>query len=385
MQFKDIIGQEAVKARLIQSVQEERIPHAQLLSGRSGIGKLQLAIAYAQYIACEHRTEKDSCGVCPSCLQYQKLQHPDLHFAFPIYKAKAGKESVCNDFIQQWREILLERKYFDINDWYEKIGAESKQGVIYEAESGEILRKLSFKAFSGGYKAMIIWLPEKMNIACANKLLKILEEPAEKTLFLLVAEEPDMLLPTIISRTQLLKVPDLEEQEIATALRAHNEDIDIAYSIDLAHIANGSYLQAIKNAEQSQENNLHLDSFIQLMRNAYAVAVKRDYNALVAMRKWSEKMATLPTGREGQKNFLQYAGRQVRENYIYNFGRHEMNYQTRAESEFSVRFSPYISDNNVAQIMEQLDLAQRQIEQNGSAKMIFFDLCLQMIVLIKKK
>lgn len=385
MQFKDIIGQDEVKARLIQSVQEERIPHAQLLTGKSGVGKLQLAIAYAQYIACEHRTETDSCGVCPSCLQYAKLQHPDLHFAFPIYKVKAGKESVCNDFINEWREIVLEEKYFDINDWYQKIGAETKQGVIYEAESGEILRKLSFKAFSGGYKTMIIWLPEKMNVACANKLLKILEEPADKTLFLLVSEEPDLLLPTIISRTQLLKVGDLSEQQITHALTEEYHDLPDGDAANLAHIANGSYLKAKKAALQTQDTNDNLNSFIQLMRNAYSVAVKRDYNALVNMRKWSDSMAILPTGREGQKNFLQYASQQIRENYIYNFGRHEMNYQTRAESEFSVRFAPFITENNVGQIMEQLDLAQRQIEQNGNAKIIFFDLCLQMIVLIKRK
>ena len=224
-----------------------------------------------------------------------------------------------------------------------------------------------------------------MNVACANKLLKILEEPADKTLFLLVSEEPDLLLPTIISRTQLLKVGDLSEQQITHALTEEYHDLPDGDAANLAHIANGSYLKAKKAALQTQDTNDNLNSFIQLMRNAYSVAVKRDYNALVNMRKWSDSMAILPTGREGQKNFLQYASQQIRENYIYNFGRHEMNYQTRAESEFSVRFAPFITENNVGQIMEQLDLAQRQIEQNGNAKIIFFDLCLQMIVLIKRK
>ena len=232
MQFKDIIGQESIKQRLRQSVKEQRIPHAQLLYGEPGIGKLQLAIAYAQYLACPNRTEEDSCGVCPSCLQYQKLQHPDLHFAFPIYKEKSNRDSVCNDFMGQFREIVLQKGYFSLNDWYAHIGAETKQGVIYEAESSEILRKLSLKAFGNGFKTMIIWLPEKMHNACANKLLKIIEEPPEGTLFLLVSEDPSLLLPTILSRTQQFKVPRLEEKTITKELLEKYEDMDIRFGGD---------------------------------------------------------------------------------------------------------------------------------------------------------
>lgn len=383
VQFKDIIGQEDVKQRLVRSVGEGRIPHAQMLWGQSGVGKLQLAVAYAQYITCPNRSATDSCGVCPTCLQFGKLQHPDLHFVFPIYKEKPGRGSVCDDFIGKFREALLTRRYFDVNDWYGIIGAESKQGVIYEAESGEIMRKLSLKSYTGGYKTMIIWLPEKMHVACANKLLKILEEPPEKTLFLLVSEEPDLLLPTIISRTQQIKVSRLDEDVIAKALRERYGDMGEKEAADFAHIANGSFLKALHAVDENEENRVNFDYFVRLMRQAWAVGQLKDYTALMELRKWSDSIASASVGRERQKNFLQYMQRQIRENYIRNIGIEQLNYQTTDESRFSEKFAPFINERNVVQLMEQLALAQRQIEQNGNAKMIFFDLCLQMIVLLK--
>ena len=382
MRFADIIGQEDIKQRLRLSVQEGRIPHAQLLYGQAGTGKLQLAIAYAQYIACEHRSETDSCGVCPSCMQYKRLQHPDLHFAFPIFKEKTNRESVCDDFVQQFRETILSKGYFSQNDWYATIGAENKQGMIYEAESSEILRKLSLKAFGNGYKTMIIWLPEKMNAACANKLLKIIEEPPEKTLFLLVSEEPERLLPTILSRTQQLKVPNLDEQTIAIHLRQYDEELTAAEAVSIAHIANGSWLRALKTLQANEEQTANLEMFTALFRNAWMVGVKKNYNALTELRDWSAKMAA--TGREQQKNFLIYAQQQIRENYIRNLSMPELNYQTTAESTFSQKFAPFVNERNVEELMMQFDKAQQQIEQNGNAKIVFFDLCLQTIVLVKR-
>lgn len=381
MQFKDIIGQDEVKQRLLQSVKEHRIPHAQLFYGEQGVGKLQLAVAYAQYLACENRSETDSCGVCPSCRQYRNLQHPDLHFAFPIYKEKPGRDSVCDDFIDKFRDILLSRGYFSLDDWYAHIGAENKQGVIYEAESGEILRKLSLKAFGRGYKTMIIWLPEKMHTACANKLLKILEEPPVGTLFLLVSEDPSLLLPTILSRTQQIKVPRIDEKTLVSAIRERYEDIDIHEAMSIAHIAGGSWLKARQVIEGNEANSRQLQQFMALMRNAWRVGARREYAALLDLREWSAKMAA--DGREKQKAFLQYAQRQIRENFIYNTGLPELNYQTTAEGDFSKRFAPFINENNVEKIMQELDKAQRQIEQNGNAKIIFFDLALQFIVLLK--
>lgn len=385
MQFKDIIGQHAVKERLIQSVREGRVPHAQLLTGPVGVGKLQLAIAYAQYLNCPNCTAEDSCGVCPTCLQYHNLQHPDLHFAFPI--VKDDKKDVCNDFFEPFRNLLLERDYFDLDDWYKAMGVETKQGMIYEKESSEILRKLSLKAFGNGYKVMIIWQPEKMNITCANKLLKLLEEPPEKTVFLLVSEHPEQLLPTILSRVQQVRVPRLSDEEIGQALQERLHIVSAA-AADYAHIASGSYLVAQKLAESNDETTQEFNDFVSLMRDAYTVGVLRDsqkkFESLSRLRKWSQDMVDTKVGREKQKRFLQYAQRQVRENFICNLQHPEMNYQTTPEREFSARFAPFIHAGNVEQIMNELGKAERQIEQNGNAKIIFFDLCLQMIVLIKK-
>lgn len=382
MLFREIIGQETVKRQLRQSVREGRIPHAQLFAGISGIGKLQLALAYAQYLNCPHRTDEDSCGVCPTCLQFHKLQHPDLHFVFPI----VGSDEVCDNFLESWREMILENRYFDLDDWHRALGVETKQSMIYEKESGEILRKLSLKPYGDGYKVMIIWQPEKMNITTANKLLKLLEEPPERTVFLMVSEHPEQLLATIQSRVQTIRVPRLETETIAAALV--QEGVAPGRATDIARIANGSYLAAKKKAGEGDENKQELRDFIALFRDAYTVGVLRDpqkkYESLKRLRQWSLDMADSKVGRERQKHFLQYAQQQVRENYIRNVGQPELNYQMEEERDFSVKFAPFIHSGNVEGIMNQLDLAERQIEQNGNAKMVFFDLCLQMIVLIKK-
>lgn len=382
MQFRDIIGQEEVKQQLRQAVRDGRIPHAQLFTGIPGVGKLPLALAYAQYIACPNRTDEDSCGTCPTCLQYQKLQHPDLHFAFPIVKGDAG--DVCDDFMDKFRSMILSQPYFDIDDWYRYLGVETKQGMIYEKESGEILRKLSLKSFGDGYKVMIIWLPEKMHVACANKLLKLLEEPPMKTVFLLVSEQPELLLTTIVSRTQEVRVPRLTEAEIAEVLLRDHSDVSPSLAADIAHMSSGSYLTALKVVDENEGNSQNFNDFVALMRNAWLVGQKKDYSALLQLRKWSLDMADSNLGREKQKAFLQYAQRQLRENYIYNFHCADMNYQTEAERNFSSKFAPFIHENNVERMMDELSKAEQQIAQNGNAKIIFFDLCLQMIVLVKK-
>jgi len=384
MLFREIIGQEGVKQKLRQSVREGRVPHAQLFTGVTGIGKLQLALAYAQYLNCPHRTEEDSCGVCPTCLQFEKLQHPDLHFVFPIVKTDAG--DTCDAFLEPWRNIILQKHYFDLDDWHSALGVETKQSMIYEKESGEILHKLSLKPYGNGYKVMIIWQPEKMNIATSNKLLKLLEEPPAQTIFILVSEHPEQLLVTIQSRVQVIQVPRLQTEEIQQALMQRG--INPTKAHDIARIANGSYLAALKKSDESEENQKELQDFIALFRDAYTVGVLKDpqkkFESLKRLRQWSMSMADSSVGRERQKHFLQYAQQQVRENYVRNLGQPELNYQMEAEREFSVKFAPFIHSGNVEGIMNQLDLAEKQIEQNGNAKMIFFDLCLQMIVLIKK-
>ena len=381
MRFCEIIGQEETKRQLCQAVQDGRIAHAQLFTGLAGVGKLPLALAYAQYVACPNRSETDSCGTCPSCLQYQKLQHPDLHFAFPIIKGDAG--DVCDEFVDKFRSLILESKYFDVEDWYRALGVETKQGMIYEKESSDILRKLSLKSFSDGFKVMIIWQPEKMNNTCANKLLKLLEEPPTKTLFLLVSEHPEQLLSTILSRTQEIRIPRLSESTIAEGLQREYSWLAKEEAQSIAHMANGSYLAALKTMNESADNQTYFDDFVALMRNAWLVGQKKDYSVLLKLRQWSNDMADSKVGRERQKAFLQYAQRQIRENFIYNFHCPDMNYQTDAERNFSTKFAPFIHDGNVEKMMNELGKAEQQIAQNGNAKIIFFDLCLQMIVLVK--
>lgn len=381
MRFCDIIGQETEKRQLRQAVLERRIPHAQLFAGPAGVGKLALALAYAQYVSCPNRDDHDSCGTCPTCLQFNKLQHPDLHFVFPIIKGDEG--DVCDAFADKWRGLLTEQRYFDIDDWYHVLGTETKQGMIYEKESGEIMRKLSLKSFSGGYKIMIIWQPEKMNATCANKILKLLEEPPTKTLFLLVSEHPEQLLSTIISRVQEVRIPRLSESDIAAGIQTVYTWLSDQEAKTVAHMANGSYLVALKIMSESEESKGYFDDFVALMRNAWLVGQRKDYSALLKLRQWSYDMADSKVGREKQKAFLQYAQRQIRENYIYNFHCADMNYQTEAESQFSSKFAPFIHDSNVERMMNELGKAEQQIAQNGNAKIIFFDLCLQMIVLVK--
>ena len=380
MRFRDIIGQEEVKRQLVLTAQQGRVPHARLFAGKQGVGKLQLAIAYAQYLNCTNPTDDDSCGQCPTCLEFEKLQHPDLHFAFPIVKTDSG--DTCNDFMDAFRQIILDKGYFSLDDWYNQLGIENKQAVIYEKESSEILRKLSLKPFGPGYKVMIIWQAEKMNAACANKLLKLLEEPPEKTVFLLVSESPERLLPTILSRVQLVRVPPLAQERIAQALTERGIDSESAN--DIAHLAQGSFHQALRVSGDKEQNRLFMEDFVALMRQAWMVGHRKDYESLQKLRQWSLKMADAKVGREKQKAFLQFVQRQIRENFIYNCKVPQLNYQMQEEKDFSKNFAAFIHAGNVEKIIAELDKAERQISQNGNAKIIFFDLCLQMIVLIKK-
>lgn len=385
MLFSDIIGQHDTKKQLIRTVTEQRIPHAQLFRGPEGVGKLALAIAYAQYICCENRSATDSCGTCPSCVKFRKLAHPDLHFVFPTIKP-AGKSSVvCDDFIAEFRHKILETPYFSINEWYAEISGDAKQGLIYSNESEEILRKLSLKTYESEYKIMIIWLPEKMHVTCANKLLKILEEPPEKTVFLLVSNSPDEIINTILSRTQHVFIPKLSDNEIIKALM-RNVELDIIESDAqyAAKIANGSYLGAISVLSEGDENKQNFERFVMIMRLAWQVGNKKDHASLKTLRKWSDDMAASSMGRERQKNFLVYAQRMTRENFIRNIMHPELNYFTMAENQFSQRFSPFINERNVEDLMAEFALAERHIEQNVNAKMVFFDLVLKVIMLLKR-
>ena len=368
MFFKDVIGQEEIKQRLIREVNEDRIPHAQIICGPEGVGKLPLALAYARYIGCTNRTETDACGTCPSCVKHNKMVHPDVHFVFPV--VKSGRS---DDYIVEWRRLVLNTPYFTLNHWLNAIAAENAQAVIYTKESDEIVKKLSLKSSEGGYKITLIWLPEKMQVACANKLLKLLEEPPEKTLFLLVSETPEMLLATILSRTQRINVRKLDETSIANALQT-KYGVAQPSSLSIAHLANGSFVKALEAIHLNEENQLFFDLFVNLMRLSYQRKIKE-------MKLWSEQVAGL--GRERQKNFLAYWQRMIRENFIFNLQRKELSYLTADEQQFAARFAPFVNERNVMGIMDELSEAQQHIEQNVNAKMVFFDFSLKMIVLLK--
>ena len=372
--FKDIVGQDEIKKQLIQSAQEGKIAHAQLFCGPEGVGKLALAIAYAQYLNCENPTESDACGSCPSCTKYQHLAHPDLHFVFPIVQKKQQKKEVCDDYITEWREMVGQYIYFNLSQWLNHIGAENAQGLIYSKESNEIIRKLSLKIYEAKYKVMIIWLPERMNEECSNKLLKILEEPLGATVFLLVSNAPDKIIATILSRAQRINIHALEKETIANELITEY-NIDKEEAENIAHLSKGSYLKAIQHISFNEEHKFFLDLFVGMMRASYARNIKEIKNI-------ADKIALI--GRERQKNFLIYTQNIVREYFISNLKEDEMIYLTKDESQFGIRFAPFINERNIIGFMDELALAERHIEQNVNAKMVFFDLCLKNTMLLKK-
>ena len=340
MFFKDIIGQEAVKAHLRQMAQKGIVPHAQLFTERGGAGAFPLALAYARYLNCTERTETDACGHCPSCLKFDALAHPDLHFVFPIVAKKEKKKEVCDDYLPEWRTFLKDNPYFGLDQWLDAMDAGNSQALIYSKESDEILRKLSLKIYEAEYRILMVWLPEKLHPTCANKLLKVIEEPPARTVILMVSEQPDLILGTILS-----------------------------------HLASGNYLKAVEAISLSEENQFYLEQFKGMMRNSWARNVK-------GMKTMADLLAGI--GRERQKRFLAYCQHLIRENFIYRFQASEMTYMNYEETSFSVKFSPFVNERNVFDIMDQLDLAARHIEQNVNAKMVFFDLSLQLTVLIKR-
>lgn len=372
MQFKNIIGQEVLKQSLIEIVNGNRISHALMFTGPEGTGKLAMAIALATFINCENRGQNDSCGVCPSCIKMKKLVHPDLHFVFPVVKVQ-GTASVSDSFIEKWRETILETPYLSYNNWLSKMGTENKQAQIYTDESKEIIRKISMKSFEAEYKTMIIWLPEKMNIQASNKLLKMLEEPPGKTLFILVSNTPENILQTIYSRTQIIKFPKLRDIEIKNALEA-------GYSADktegIVNIANGNYAKALLLLDETDNANQNYNYFTNLMRTCYKADILNLYTLV-------DEITGI--GREKQKELLVYFSRMIRENFILNVNKNtEINYMTNKEDAFSSKFHPFIKDSNIEGFYNEVEKAHYHIERNGNPKIIFLDLSFTLIKLLKQ-
>lgn len=372
MLFKEVVGQDEIKDRLRREADEGRVAHALLFYGPEGCGKLPVALAFARYLLCNQPHDGEPCNACNSCRMTARWAHPDLHFVFPVVKYKDAAHSVSDVYLPEWRKQLGENVYFGLDEWLEDMQAGNQQAMIYSAESDAIQKKLSLKSNQGGKKVMIIWLPEKMNLECANKLLKLLEEPPAETHFLLISERLEAVLPTIVSRAQCIGMKGLSEDEIAGALMLRNAcDSDTARRV--AHTANGNLIAAQQLLRSNADQNLFFDLFVILMRLSYQRKIKD-------LKKWSEQIAAL--GREKQKNFLAYSQKLIRENFIYNFRQPDLNYETMEEENFSRNFARFINERNVIHIMDELSLAQRDIEQNGNPKFVFFDFALKMIVLL---
>ena len=370
MDWSEVIGQEEAKERLMQMVNENRLPHALMLCGPQGAGKMALAMAFGCHLLDDGRTSSKA--------MLEKLEHLDLHFTFPTIKLpsmNSDHKPVSDDFAHEWHELINDTPYFTMDEWMQAMGGENQQANITAGESDDLVRKLSLKSSQGGYKVSIVWLPERMNIECANKLLKLIEEPPQQTVFIMVCEEPDKLLETIRSRVQRIDVKKIGNEAIEQAL-IERRGIEAEAAHRIARLANGNWLKAMEELQVGSENELFLDMFISLMRLAYQRKIKD-------LRKWSEQMAAM--GREKQKRWLYFFLRMIRENFMYNFGREELTYMTQKEEAFAKNFARFVNEANVLPINDLANKAVRDIGQNANAKIVFFDFALQMIVLLIQK
>ncbi len=374
MRFKDVIGQDEIKSRLVQAYKDNRVSHSYLFYGAPGVGKMALAIAFAQYLSCENKEDGDSCGHCPSCLKYEKLVHPDLHFVFPyITSSNSQNKAVSDTYIDLWRPMVNNSPYFSYRDWTNNLQSENKQCQIYAAESAEIIKKVSLKTYESDYKVMIIWLPEKMNTECANKILKVLEEPPHNTVFLLVSNCREDILPTIQSRTQPVKVLGIADEPLKHAL-VEKFGISESEAADVVKISNGSFLEARQQIEQDEENAFNFDNFKSLMRICYKYDVVSAFDFAKSISKLS---------RERQKSFINYCLIMVRENFVRNVNS-DVAYLTKEEEEFSVNFSRCINERNIDSYITILNDTYYQIERNGNSEIIFTDTAFNIMKIIRK-
>ena len=363
MKFSDIIGQDSLKRHLAESIDRGRISHAQLFTGSAGTGALPLAIAYAQYLNCPNRKDGDSCGECPSCRQTAELAHPDLHFVFPVNKQgkKAGEVVLSAEFMPQWREIVAQTGgYFTPQQWYDCLDlGKTLRGIISAKEADEIIRRLSFKSFESEYKIMLIWLPETMNDEAANKILKILEEPWEKTIFLMVSERADLLLPTIISRTQEVAVPRLTVEDLMPMVEGDEQQ-----RLSIARLAAGDLIEMrrLAGGEEDAVRKESFDLFCRLMRLSYN-------DKHLELIDWADEVALLT--REQQRSMLRHAARLLRESYMLHAGLGSISYLWGEEAAFCNKFAPFIGNQNIEFLIGEIEQAMRQVSQNGNPRIIF--------------
>ena len=373
MKFNTIIGQAEVKKHLIETVVDNRISHAQLFLGPEACGSLPLAIAYAQYIFCENKQTSDSCGVCASCIKVQKFSHPDLHYSFPIHLLKSTR--TADDVFVDWKRQLESSFYFSLKEWYTTLGNDNKQGTIGTEESQRIVKKISLKSFEGGYKILIMWMPEQMNIQAANKLLKIIEEPPKNTLFILVSENQENIISTILSRTQLVKIPRLKDGELASYL-VEKEGLQHDEAQTYAHLAEGNVSLAVSLMEDKEQASFNLDNFIKWMRLCYTRNIGETID-------WVDSIAG--AGRETQKNFIVFALGMFRQSIVGHYADSDLVVLTPAQRKFLDKFSPFINHKNIVVLTEVLNDAHYHLERNANPKILFLDSSLKIYAYLKRK
>lgn len=365
MFFKNIVGQDAIKQRLIQMHQNSRVPHALMFTGPEGSGGLTTAIAFTQFLFCQNKQNNDSCGICPSCIKVSKLIHPDLHLVFPIPLSKKIRTS--DDLISEFREQFASTPYLSLKDWFDNIDAENKQPSIPAEEANGILKKLSYTSYEGGYKIMVIWQPEKMNTTSANKLLKIIEEPPEQTLFLLVCNHPEQLLSTIISRVQQIPFHKLNADEITSAL-INNHNCQPQAAKQAALLSDGNYREAELLLIHSDEGQAYLQNFREFM----LIALKFDALKVV---NWVDENSRI--GHEKQKQFLQYGLEIFRDCLMYNYGTIDLVKHSGEEKEFIIKFSKFIHQRNYERLLVEFNYGYYHIERNANPKILFMDLAMK--------
>ena len=370
MKFSEITGHKEIIDSLRKFKESGKIPHALLFTGISGIGKFRTARAFAQYLHCKNPQNGDSCGRCASCLQHQNHNNPDLHFIYPVLKRDGF--TISKDYIEQWKDFIDENSYMPPEKWNEFIKAGNSQPVIYVDESEDIIIRASLSAYQEDFKVFLIWFPEKMRLEAANKLLKIIEEPFEDTVFILVSNDDSKILPTIQSRTQRFNFKPLAESEIRELLVKQGVENEMA--ADAARISEGSLKKADEIACHPEELMEFSELFKGIMRAAYALKAK-------TLKELADTTAAF--GREKLLRFLEYCGRMIRENYVYNFNLPMLVLMTKDESQFSQRFAPFIHDGNVERLSTEIARASRDIERNGNSKIVMFDLMLLLSRLVR--
>ena len=372
MQFEDVIGHDELKERLVNMIDNGRISHALMFTGSEGSGNMALALAFAEYLLCKTSPDESSCKQ-----KMRKFVHPDLHFCYPINSTKkvTGSKIISKDFITEWRQMLSRNPYMSVSDWLAHLGIENKQGLINVNQANEIIGDLKLKPYESQYKMMLIWLPEKMNTPTANKILKILEEPPQKTVFLLVSQNPEQLLATIQSRVQIINVKPIAHNKLSEAL-VSKFDLDQESANNIARISQGNYLLAQKFINENEVRAFNQEMFIQWMRFLWQ-------KEFLELMQWSETMSKV--GRERLMQFFRYGLHVFRESMVMNYADESIQMTGGSEKAFIKKFSPYVNELNAIDMIELFDEAEMHIGRNANAKILIMDISLKMMKLVRKK